>query len=60
MLKLRNSLSYGLNDRLRYNFVKEETLILVRFKFPALPRIFTRISRIHVYKLNTSFPPDVF
>ena len=60
MLKLRTVFSYGLNDQLRDDFVKEETYVLVGFKFSAVSRIFTRISRMHVYKLNTSFSPDVF
>ena len=60
MLKLRTVLSYGLNNQLRDDFVKEDIHVSVGFKFPALPRISTTISQRHVHKLNSSVCPDVF
>ena len=52
MLKLRAVFSYGLNVWLDD--------VLVRSKFPALPRKFTRISESYVHKLNTSLFSGAF
>lgn len=60
MLKLRTVFSYWLNDRLRDEFVKEDTRVLVGFKFPTFLRISARISQRSVHKLNTFFSPDIF
>lgn len=60
MLKLRTVFSYWLNDRLRDEFVKEDTRVLVGFKFPTFLRISARISQRPVHKLKTFFSPDIF
>ena len=53
MSKLRAFFPYELNNRLGNDCLKEDTHVLLAFKFPALSSKSTRISRGHVHKLNT-------
>ena len=60
MLKLQKVFSYSLNGCLGDDFLKEDTHVLVRSKFPALPRKSTTIFRIYAHKLYTSFSSGTF
>ena len=53
ILKLWKVFSYGRNDCIGDDLVKEDTHVLVESKFPALPRKSAIASRVHVDKLNT-------
>ena len=51
---------YGVKNRLGDDLVKEDTRVLVRFKFTALPWKSAKNSQVHVHKLKASLFPDAY
>ena len=60
MLNLQRVFLYTLKNRLRNDFVKEETHVLVGSKFPVLLEKSTAVYQGYVHILNTSIFSNVF